>query len=95
MNVNILEILTSIKNIKINVTCLVFPFYTIRKFKIAYVAHTEIQQDSVVLENPARTVLSDPALEYNTVHSFLGVLSIKILFLSVAVQGFSTVITQP
>lgn len=48
-----------------------------------------------VLESPPRTVLTDPALECNTVHSFLGVLGRKILFLSVFVQGFSTVITQP
>lgn len=39
--------------------------------------------------------LSDPALGYNKICSFLGVLMRKIIFLSVSVQGFCTVIAQP
>ena len=48
------------------------------------------------LDGLPRTVLSDPALEPDEICSFLGILMIKPYSLvSVSVQGFSLVITQP
>lgn len=52
----ILEITELNKNMKINATCFVLPFYTVRKLKTVYVAHTVFQRDSTAVDGPPRTV---------------------------------------